>query len=99
MNMQLVTYIGFSTGNFVGQTKPFVEGQFSVTLTSKAGVTITSVLTGVVNQTIDGYSLLCVDEFDVDTALVLGDIKISIPGKLLVKKYFINISDKYVHYI
>ena len=97
--MQLAATVPFSTFNRVGDTRPLVEGQFSTTLTSKQGHTITSVLTGIVNQTIDGYSLLCIDDHNVDIPLVLGDIKISIPGKLLVKKYFIIISEKYVHYV
>ena len=74
--------VGFGAGFVQGSdtanaTIPFAGEHFIATLTSVADMTITSVATGAVNQTIDGYFLRC-----DDVAGVVGSAEISIPGKL-----------------
>ena len=61
------------------------EGQLSATVTNQTNNAITSVATVTVSQTVDGYSLQCFDRTNVVGALLFGDIKLSIPGKLLVE--------------
>ena len=87
LNMQTVgDHVFFSLGNHpVGTTRPLAEGDFSATVTSLTSTTITSVATGMVNQTIDGYSLQCVEDPFVVNPVPSGAINISIPGKLLLQ--------------
>ena len=67
-----------------GTTDTFAEGSFIATLNSVAEMTITSVATGTVNQTTDGYSLQCIDVGNSNA--VVGDAEISIPGRLLIER-------------
>ena len=67
--------------NNAGTTKPFANGHFTATIISLTEMAITSVATGTVNQTIDGYFLQCSDVVGV----VVGDEEISIPGKYVLE--------------
>ena len=73
----------FSMGlNTAGATMPFADGNFTATLTNIAEMTLTSVASGIVSQTTDGYTLQCLN---VGTNAIVGDTKISIPGKVILK--------------
>ena len=65
--------------NTVGDIESLADGYFVATLTNVTEMTLTSVATGTVSQTIDGYILQCLGS-------VAGDTEISIPGKLLLQK-------------
>ena len=65
----------------VGATATFAAEQFTATLTNDTNMTLTSVATGIVTQTSDGYTLQC---FDGNDNTVVDDTEISIPGKLLL---------------
>ena len=65
-----------------GTTVTFAVEQFIATLTSVTEETITSVATGTVIQTTEGYTLQC---GNVDGDAVYGEAKVSIPGKFLLE--------------
>ena len=69
----------------VGVTRFGRGGQLNATVTNQTNNAITSVATVTVSQTVDGYSLQCFDSTNLVLAVLLGDIKLSIPGKLLVE--------------
>ena len=83
LNMQHVGLgASFISGSdSTGTTKSFAEGHFIASVTSVTEVTITSVATGTVSQTIVGYFLRCADV----GGGVVGDAEISIPGKFLLQ--------------
>ena len=56
----------------------FAGGHFIAFVANPSEGAIASFATGTVNQSIDGYTLQCFDEFG---GTVIGDAKISIPGK------------------
>ena len=72
----------FSTGaNTAGVTEQFADGHFTATLTDITEMTLTSVASGTIRQTTDGYTLQCFD----GTSAIVGGTKISIPGRLIFK--------------
>ena len=71
----------FSVGSTVDATVSFANEHFTATLTNNSEMTLTSVASGTVSHTTDGYTLQCLD----NTGAVVGDTKISIPGKLVLK--------------
>ena len=83
LNMQQVGQgTTFSTsGNTAGATALFADGHFTATLTNITEMSLTSVASGTVSQTTDGYTLQCFD----GTSAIVGDTKISTPGKLILK--------------
>ena len=65
--------------NNVGDDESFAGGLFTATLINKTATSLTSVASGTVSQTIDGYTLQCFNPLD---QAVFGHVEISIPRKL-----------------
>ena len=82
LNMEQIGDLADFTGlNSPGDTETFAEGHFIANLTAVTAMTGTSasVATGTVSQTIDGYTLQCLDASS--SIVVVGEEEISIPGK------------------
>ena len=72
----------FAGGSANPETVMFAGGHFTTTQANPSEGAIASVATGVVNQTIAGYSLQSLDDIGMT---VVGDEEILIPGKLLLE--------------